>query len=85
MTTTTRIKVTGSKAAGTLGNTTDVDLVIPSKVTSSKAAGILGDTTDVDLVTPSAGMTTQRDANVSFDNRLTALEPMLTAIDGGTY
>lgn len=55
------------------------------KVTGSKAAGILGDTTDVDLVIPSPGMSTQRDANVSFDNRLTALEPMLTVIDGGIY
>ena len=55
------------------------------KRTGPQAVGILGDTTDVDLLTPTAGMTTQRDANVHFDSRITALEPLLTEIDGGTY
>lgn len=55
------------------------------KRTGSKAVEILGDTTEVDLVAPTAGMTTQRDANVHFDFRITTLEPLLAQIDGGTY
>ncbi len=56
------------------------------KTTSPKAAqGISVVTTDVDLVTPEPGLTTQRDANVDFESRITALEPFLTEINGGTY
>ncbi len=57
-----------------------------TETTSSQAAqGILVVTTDVDLVTPEPGLTTQRDANVNFESRITALEPFLTEINGGTY
>jgi len=54
--------------------------------TSSQAAqDILVLTTDVDLVTPEPGLTTQRDANVDFNGRITQLEPLLVEIDGGTF
>ncbi len=56
------------------------------ETTSSQAAQeILVLTTGVDLVTPEPGLTTQRDANVDFESRITALEPFLTEINGGTY
>ena len=45
-------------------------------------AEILGTTDDIDLVQPINGATTQRDANVDFNERLIELE---TVIDSGTF
>ena len=42
-------------------------------------------TSEVALIRPVDTATTQADANEIFVNRLTALEPLLTVVDGGTY
>ena len=55
------------------------------KTRSQVPQEILVMTTGVDLVKPEPGLTTQRDANVNFESRITALEPLLTEINGGTY
>ena len=46
---------------------------------------IVGTTADVTLTTPVDGFLTQEDANIYFDERLEALEPLLTVVNGGTY
>ena len=44
--------------------------------------GLVGTTDDIDLVRPINGATTQRDANVDFNERIIALE---TVVDSGIY
>ena len=48
----------------------------------SGVAEIVGTTDDIDLVQPINGATTQRDANVDFNERIIELE---TVIDSGTF
>lgn len=58
-----------------------------TKKTSSKDSkpvprSILGTTAEVNLVTPVGGFNTQEDANIHFNERITAVE---TLADSGTY
>ena len=58
-----------------------------TKKTSSQASkrvsrSILGTTAEVNLVTPVGGFNTQEDANIHFNERITAIE---TEINAGTY